>query len=79
MPNSFRCQTTPAYGANSRLNLVAHAKADLAGAEAGADAAIGIVLAREAELDERLQDQAVGQQHLVLGLEPAAMWPDSPT
>src|SRR5688572_26666061 len=59
--------------------FVAHAEADFAGAQAGADAAIRIILARQAELDERLQDQVVGQQQLVFELEPArgmARWAD---
>ena len=47
----------PRIGREFAPEFVAHAEADFAGAEAGADAAIRIVLARQAELDERLQDQ----------------------
>src|SRR5688500_6821196 len=51
-------------------HLVTGTASHFAGTPAGADAAIRIVLAGDAQLDQRLQDQAVGEQQLVFDLEP---------
>src|SRR5690348_13756350 len=51
------------------LDLVTESKAHFAGAEAGADAAIRIVLAGQAELDQRLHYEPLREQQLVLHLD----------
>src|SRR5690606_29347236 len=51
-------------------DLVAQTQPGLARAEACGDAALRIVPAVEIELQVRLEDQAIGQQQLVLRLDP---------
>ena len=57
------------YGANSRQNSVAKTESQVGRAQARADAASGSDFPEEFDLEERLHDQAVCEEQLVLDLE----------